>query len=134
MTINRGFSLLEVVIASTLFMVAFTGLVKVQVTMEREAENALRSIDALYAANAQMERFRAHSALGSPQTFEQIVTQSSAVMVNGIALTWRVDNLQTVEDIVRLKSVTIIASWDNRWQQSESVRLTSSLSRYSGDY
>ncbi len=131
---NRGFSLIEVLVATTLFMVAFTGLVKLQIMMERNAEFALKSIDALYAAKSQMEKFRAHSEHGSPTTFEQITSQSSPIMLNGMKLTWSVENHLAVDGITRLKSVTIIAAWDNRWQQSESVSLTGSLSRYSGDY
>ncbi|WIH22852.1 type IV pilus modification PilV family protein [Photobacterium damselae] len=53
-----GFSLLEVVITLAVLSVGVLGLVKMQAYMEVKAENALKTLDALHIAEAQMEYYQ----------------------------------------------------------------------------
>ncbi|BAX52063.1 hypothetical protein PDPE_1-01966 [Photobacterium damselae subsp. piscicida] len=48
----QGFSLLEVVITLAVLSVGVLGLVKMQAYMEVKAENALKTLDALYSGSA----------------------------------------------------------------------------------
>ncbi len=74
----KGFSLLEVVISIAVLSVGIIGLVKMQTYMEVKAENALKSIDALYYAEAQMEHiFRRQDDQGD-------VSKAASIRNNGL--------------------------------------------------
>ena len=53
----KGFSLLEVLISIAVLSIGILGLVKMQTFMEVKAENALKSIDALYLTETKIENY-----------------------------------------------------------------------------
>ncbi|MGP8306432.1 type IV pilus modification PilV family protein [Vibrio sp. YIC-376] len=128
---QKGFSLLEVLIAFLLLGVGALGLTKLNVYLERESEYAIKSIEALRLAENKLEWFRTRGASAAVSAmpvadFDSIATGSSTA--GAYTLQWQVPPA-TVSG--SLKTIVITSSWEDRMGQTQSVQLKTMLSRYS---
>lgn len=134
---QKGFSLLEVLISFILLITGVIGLIKLQVFMDKKAEYAASSIQALYAAESKLEYFRTRSIDGGNGTikFDTIQTQTAPELVNSYKVTWIViDSLPAVisgASTNTLKEVKVKAEWSDRWGETQAVTLQTMISRYS---
>ncbi|WP_058120022.1 hypothetical protein [Photobacterium kishitanii] len=134
--IAKGFSLLEVVIALGVLVVGVLGLVKIQAYMEIKAQNALKTLDALHIAEAQMEFYQTRTSNISGATgliaFENMTApincQQSMVSGTNYTLTCDADTL-SLSDALRIINVTV--SWSDRRGVSQAVSLKTAISKYS---
>ncbi len=128
---QKGFSLLEILIAFLLLGVGALGLTKLNVYLERESEYAIKSIEALRLADNKLEWFRTRGASAASSAipvadFDSIATGTST---DGIyTLNWQVP-AATVSG--SLKTITVTTSWQDRLGETQSVQLKTMLSRYS---
>ncbi|HIF9317576.1 TPA: type IV pilus modification PilV family protein [Photobacterium damselae] len=145
----QGFSLLEVVITLAVLSVGVLGLVKMQAYMEVKAENALKTLDALHIAEAQMEYYQTRvsnisGATGlisfselaeddpvtsklkhclSPELTVGTVFELDCEVVNASG---GVSALSSA-----LKTIEVKVSWSDRHGVSQAVSLKTVLSKYS---
>ncbi|WP_340642077.1 type IV pilus modification PilV family protein [Photobacterium damselae] len=146
---HRGFSLLEVLIAMIVLAIGLVGLMKLQIHMEVKAENALKTLDALHIAEAQMEYYqtRVSNVSGatslisfselaeddpvtsklkhclSPELTVGTVFELDCEVVNA---SWRLSALSSA-----LKTIEVKVSWSDRHGVSQAVSLKTALSKYS---
>lgn len=132
----KGFSLLEVVIALGVLSVGVLGLVKMQAYMEVKAENALKTLDALHIAEAQMEYYQTRASNISGATglisFVSMAESTNCLqsMVSGTDYTLTCDaNTLSLSDALRTINVSV--SWDDRRGISQAVSLKTAISKYS---
>lgn len=128
---QKGFSLLEVLVAFLLLGVGALGLTKLNVYLERESEYAIKSIEALRLAENKLEWFRTRGASAAVSAmpvadFDSIATGSS--ISGAYRLQWQVPP-STVSG--SLKTIIITSSWEDRMGQPQSVQLKTMISRYS---
>lgn len=133
MTSNqRGFSLIEVMIAMCLVGVGALGLVKMQTFIEQRSDYAYSSIQALGLAEAKLEWFRTRGANSADSSMD--VADFDADIIDGselrapYLLTWTVPNI-TMDGNV--KTVVVNVSWNDRLGQSQNLSLTTQISRFS---
>ncbi|OLQ92674.1 hypothetical protein BIY22_15235 [Vibrio panuliri] len=121
-TKQKGFSLLEVLLAFTLISIATLGLLKLQITLQQKADFILQQTQALHFAEQQMERFisRANSvsAASGVIAFSELGeavncgTHLSALSGSIYTLECQVSTVSGVlEDVMR--KVTVKVSWVN---------------------
>ncbi|HIF9202210.1 type IV pilus modification PilV family protein [Photobacterium damselae] len=146
---HRGFSLLEVLIAMIVLAIGLVGLMKLQIHMEVKAENALKTLDALHIAEAQMEYYQTRvsnvsGATGlisfselaeddpvtsklkhclSPELTVGTVFELDCEVVNA---SWGLSALSSA-----LKTIEVKVSWSDRHGVSQAVSLKTALSKYS---
>lgn len=133
MTCNqKGFSLIEVLIAFTLLTVGVLGLVKLQVTMDSKSESARLSIDALYLAEEKLEEFRSRAPSGAVGTirYESIIDAHEFISMANMTVSRSITVLED-QPVSGAKKVQVEVSWNNRWGESQTVALTTVISRYS---
>ncbi|WP_063652294.1 prepilin-type N-terminal cleavage/methylation domain-containing protein [Aliivibrio fischeri] len=127
---QKGFNLLEIMISFTIIGIGALGLLKLQTFIELKSEYAIRSIEALYNAEAQLEKFRSRSTSGAGGTitYDSITTSSDDVTINGITytLTWDVDSIISAS----AKHITISSAWDTRHGNQEFITLETIISKY----
>ncbi|AAW85063.1 hypothetical protein VF_0568 [Aliivibrio fischeri ES114] len=127
---QKGFNLLEIMISFTIIGIGALGLLKLQTFIELKSEYATRSIEALYNAEAQLEKFRSRSTSGAGGTitYDSITTSSDEVTINGITytLTWNVDSIISAS----AKHITISSAWDTRYGNQEFITLETIISKY----
>ncbi|USD61051.1 prepilin-type N-terminal cleavage/methylation domain-containing protein [Vibrio sp. SCSIO 43140] len=133
MTSNqRGFSLIEVMIAMCLVGVGALGLVKMQTFIEQRSDYAYSSIQALGLAEARLEWFRTRGANSADSSM--VVADFDADIIDGSELrapyflTWTVPAV-TMDGNV--KTVVVNVSWSDRLGQSQNLSLTTQISRFS---
>ncbi|WP_234494408.1 type IV pilus modification PilV family protein [Vibrio maritimus] len=133
MTSNqRGFSLIEVMIAMCLVGVGALGLVKMQTFIEQRSDYAYSSIQALGLAEAKLEWFRTRGANSVDSSMD--VADFDADIIDGSELrdpyflTWTVP---TVTMDGNVKTVVVNVSWSDRLGQSQNLSLTTQISRFS---
>ena len=131
-----GFGLLEVVIALGVLSFGVLGLVKMQAYMEVKAENALKTLDALHIAEAQMEYYQTRASTISGATglisFVSMAESTNCLqsMVSGTDYTLTCDaNTLSLSDALRTINVSV--SWDDRRGVSQAVSLKTAISKYS---
>ncbi|MDD9176883.1 prepilin-type N-terminal cleavage/methylation domain-containing protein [Aliivibrio finisterrensis] len=127
---QKGFSLLEIMISFTIIGIGALGLLKLQTFIELKSEYATRSIEALYNAETQLEKFRSRSTSGAGGTitYNSINTSSDEITTNGVTYTlaWNVDNIISAS----AKHITISSAWDTRHGNKEFVTLETIISKY----
>jgi type IV pilus assembly protein PilV len=148
---KKGFSLLEVVISIGVLSVGILGLVKMQTYMEVKAENALKTIDALYYAEAQMEHiFRRQDDQGDVSKAEDIrnnnlipwgdiLTDKNKCWGDpvsndlGIKLTCQFTLFNGTLDAISNSGGTyrVTSQWFDRHGNAQSIELKTAVSRYS---
>lgn len=150
---TTGFSLLEVVISMAVLSVGIIGLVKMQTYMEVKAENALKSIDALYYAEAQMEHiFRRQDDQGDVSKAADIRSDGLIPWTDIVTtpnICWGVDDLPTSASGVTVScafqkfdgslsaisnsggTYVVTSQWLDRHGNLQSVELKTAVSRYS---
>ncbi|HIF9375330.1 TPA: type IV pilus modification PilV family protein [Photobacterium damselae] len=132
----QGFSLLEVVITLAVLSVGVLGLVKMQAYMEVKAENALKTLDALHIAEAQMEYYQTRVSNVSGATglipFASMAdsTYCRQSMVSGSIYTLTCD-ASTLSLSDALRTIEVKVSWSDRHGVSQAVSLKTALSKYS---
>ena len=132
----KGFSLLEVVIALGVLSVGVLGLVKMQAYMEVKAENALKTLDALHIAEAQMEFYqtRASNISGAIGliSFVSMAESTNCLqsMVRGTDYTLTCD-ADTLSLSDALRTIDVSVSWADRRGVSQAVSLKTAISKYS---
>lgn len=144
-----GFGLLEVVIALGVLSVGVLGLVKMQAYMEVKAENALKTLDALHIAEAQMEFYqtRTNNVSGAVSTASNLIPFSDLdnddycltanAIDRGFVLYCDVSpvsgggsgGLSTLSKA--LNTIDIKVSWDDRRGVPQGVSLKTAISKYS---
>lgn len=133
---TKGLSLLEVVITLAVLSVGVLGLVKMQAYMEVKAENALKTLDALYIAEAQMEYYQTRASNVSGATglipFASMAdsTYCRQSMVSGSIYTLTCD-ASTLSLSDALRTIEVKVSWSDRHGVSQAVSLKTALSKYS---
>ncbi|MBC7003539.1 prepilin-type N-terminal cleavage/methylation domain-containing protein [Photobacterium sp. BZF1] len=129
---QSGFSLIEVLIALTIMTVGVMGLIKMQSFMEVKAENALKTLDALYLAEEKLEQFRtrAQSAAGGTIAYSSIVSQTESVSMATFTATREVTVIDN-SPVPDTKKITVWVSWKDRLEQSQAVSLETVISKYS---
>ncbi|HIF9244391.1 TPA: type IV pilus modification PilV family protein [Photobacterium damselae] len=136
----QGFSLLEVVITLAVLSVGVLGLVKMQAYMEVKSENALKTLDALYIAETQMENYQrranissASASLGNLIPFSDM-DDDSKYCLKTEALS-KGFNLDCDADLLSLsgalRTIKVTVSWSDRHGVSQAVSLKTALSKYS---
>ncbi|MEC6832315.1 prepilin-type N-terminal cleavage/methylation domain-containing protein [Photobacterium toruni] len=146
-----GFSLLEVVIALGILSVGVLGLVKMQAYMELKAENALKTLDALHIAEAQMEYYQTRvsnvsgaTGLISFDELDELEPSSASGTVRKLkhcmdpeftdGTIFELDctvskGVDTLSDALRTINVSV--SWADRRGVSQAVSLKTAISKYS---
>ncbi|MEH0687714.1 prepilin-type N-terminal cleavage/methylation domain-containing protein [Vibrio cholerae] len=132
---QRGFSLVEVMIAFILIGVASLSLIKLQAYVEQRSDFAVKSIQALNIAESQLEWFRsrgASAALSSipPADFPSITSGSDATTYAPFTVRW-----QTSEPAATLsnalKTITVTTEWRDRLDTAQTLSVTTMMSSYS---
>lgn len=127
---QQGFSLLEIMISFIIIGIGALGLLKLQTFIELKSEYATRSIEALYNAEAQLEKFRSRSisGAGGTITYDSINSSSEDVITNGITyrLSWHVDTIISSS----AKTITISSAWDTRHGGESFITLETIISKY----
>lgn len=122
---QRGLHLIEVLLALLLMSIATTGLLRLQVYIERQSDFAARSRTAMLLAENKLQHWRL-SHFSEP---EQCALMRSAEEYSaaGVHLKWQVVN--ELNDT--LKRIQLVASWVDHSGETHSVMLTTMLSCYS---
>lgn len=147
-----GFSLLEVVIALGVLSVGVLGLVKMQAYMEVKAENALKTLDALHIAEAQMEYYQTRvsnvsgaTGLISFDELDELEPSSASGTVRKLKhcmdpeftdgtvfeLDCEVSEASSTILSAALKTINVSVSWADRRGVSQAVSLKTAISKYS---
>ncbi|KJF95032.1 type IV pilin [Photobacterium angustum] len=138
----KGFSLLEVVISLAVLSVGVLGLVKMQAYMEVKSENALKTLDALYIAESQMERYYSrHSEVIvsgdiQMQKVNFLSMADSTYCIDSVAISKGYSLTCNVSDPITalsgaLRTIDVTVSWADRRGISQAVSLKTALSKYS---
>ncbi|WP_318434029.1 type IV pilus modification PilV family protein [Photobacterium leiognathi] len=147
--LDRGFSLLEVVISLAVLSVGVLGLVKMQAYMEVKSENALKTLDALYIAEAQMEHYqkRVNNVSGATGliSFSELEEDDpvTSKLKHCLSQELTVGTVFELDcDVVKvsgglstlssaLKTIKVTVSWADRRGISQAVSLKTAVSKYS---
>ncbi|NVO73611.1 type IV pilus modification PilV family protein [Photobacterium damselae] len=145
----QGFSLLEVVITLAVLSVGVLGLVKMQAYMEVKAENALKTLDALHIAEAQMEYYQTRVSNVSGATglisFSELAEDDpvTSKLKHCLSPELTVGTVFELDcEVVNasggvsalssaLKTIEVKVSWSDRHGVSQAVSLKTVLSKYS---
>lgn len=130
---QQGFSLIEVLISFSLIGIGALGLVKLQAYVEQKADFATHSVEALYLAEEKLEWFRTRGASDAlstitPANFDSDLVTGMDASHPFYTLSWSVPEISLSG---ALKTIEIEAQWQNRFGDSESVKLTTMISKYS---
>lgn len=137
---NQGFGLIEVLVAFALVMVGVVGLIKVQAYLDRKNDFAYKSMIALRQAENKLEYFHQR---GGAISFESISSGTETVLADNVeyTLTYVVTPaLEKPEPVPKpplyvpvftVKNIEIESSWIDRFNQKQSVKLETAISRYS---
>lgn len=130
---QQGFSLIEVLTAFVLIGIGALGLIKLQTYVEQRADYAAHSIQALHLAEKKLEWFRTRGASAAASSIAVADFNTSIVDGNDTthplySLSWSVPSI-TLSGAV--KTVVIDAYWQDRFGQTQKVRLQTMLSKYS---
>jgi prepilin-type N-terminal cleavage/methylation domain-containing protein len=134
---QQGFSLLEVVISLAVLSVGVLGLVKMQAYMEIKSENALKTLDALYIAETQMEYYqtRANNISGAtgliPFVSMADATYCLASELTSGSIYTLTCNANTLSLSDALRTIEVTVSWADRRGVSQAISLKTALSKYS---
>ncbi|WP_318483883.1 type IV pilus modification PilV family protein [Photobacterium leiognathi] len=135
---QKGFSLLEVVISLAVLSVGVLGLVKMQAYMEVKSENALKTLDALYIAEAQMESYqrRANNVSGAIGLIPFASMADSTYCIDSVAISKGYSLTCNVSDPITalsgaLRTIDVKVSWADRRGVSQAVSLKTAVSKYS---
>ncbi|GMQ45659.1 type IV pilus modification PilV family protein [Vibrio sp. 10N] len=129
---QRGFSLVEVMIAICLVGVGALGLVKMQAYIEQRSNYAYNSIQALGLAEAKLEWFRTRGADSAHS--DMVVADFDTDIVTGsenhppYVLSWRVPSTSMEGNV---KTVEVDVDWTDRLGESRRLSLKTQISRYS---
>ncbi|MBC3617470.1 type IV pilus modification PilV family protein [Vibrio metschnikovii] len=129
---QRGFSLIEVMIAFVLIGVGALSLVKLQTFVEQRADFAQHSITALNLAEQKLEWFRTRGASAAtaslvasyPHDFVAGEDSSHPLYL----LQWSVPSTQLSG---ALKTIVVQATWKDRYGKDQSVQLKTMISQHS---
>jgi len=129
---DQGFSLIEVLITFVLIGIGTLGLIKLQAYIEKQADYAISSVEALNLAEQKLEWFRTRGATVNRSGFQ--VASYSGDIVSGseihgqYTLTWKVSELSGTGPI---KAIDIETSWLDRQASKQAVSLQTMISQYS---
>jgi type IV pilus assembly protein PilV len=129
---QRGFSLVEVMIAICLVGIGALGLVKMQAYIEQRSDFAYHSIQALGLAEAKFEWFRTRGA-DSAQSDMQVADFDTDIIAGSenhppYIVTWKVPNVSMDGNV---KTVQVDVDWIDRLGESRRLSLNTQISRYS---
>ncbi|WP_318407749.1 type IV pilus modification PilV family protein [Photobacterium leiognathi] len=142
---QKGFSLLESLIALAVLSVGVLGLVKLQIYIDRKADYALNSLEALQLAENKLEFFRTRANVsGGTNTlyFDDPILAEGSYSVEDIAVSgssYTFKRSWIIEDKMKLsgassadaKMITVDVQWNDHWGNSSNVALKTLFSRYS---
>ncbi|PWI34695.1 pilus assembly protein PilV [Vibrio albus] len=129
---QRGVGLIEVLLSVVLISVGVVGLIKLQAYMDKKAEFAIKSTEALYLAEAKLEYFLSRSQDGADGTIQFDTIGSGSETTGVYTLNWTVSEPGLTPELnSALKVIEISASWKNREAETESVQLKTMLSKFS---
>lgn len=137
---HNGFSLLDSLIALVVLSVGVIGLVKLQVYIDRRADFALNSIEALRLAEDKLEFFRASSAnsAGTGTIWfdgPQFNSDDDTASVSGSSYTfnrkWVIEDKLSLSGVAGAKLMHVTVDWVDRWNNTSKVELETMVSRYS---
>lgn len=122
----QGFSLIEVLVSLAIVAVGVLAMLKMQSYYEREGETAAKGLMAIQIAENQLE-------LMKPLSYADISLDviSGTVSRAGTAFDWqqavRSKTLATAGDV---KQIEVTVTWEDRWQQPQSVSLATIRTQY----
>ncbi|EAR57183.1 Putative typIV pilin [Photobacterium sp. SKA34] len=135
---QKGFSLLEVIISLAVLSVGVLGLVKMQAYMEVKSENALKTLDALYIAESQMEYYqrRVNNVSGATGLIPFSSMANSTYCIDSVAISKGYSLTCNVSEPITalsgaLRTIDVKVSWADRRGISQAVSLKSAISKYS---
>ncbi|MGF1828938.1 prepilin-type N-terminal cleavage/methylation domain-containing protein [Photobacterium angustum] len=142
---QKGFSLLESLIALVVLSVGVLGLVKLQIYIDRKADFALNSLEALQLAEDKLEFFRARANIsGGTNTLyfdDPILADGSYpienIVVSGSSYTfkrsWEIEDKMKPSGATNAdaKVIAVDVQWVDRWGNTSNVALKTLFSRYS---
>jgi len=129
---QRGFSLLEVLIALLLIGIASLALIKMQVYTEQRADFAVKSIESLNLMEQKLEWFRTREA---EPTLSAISVADFELITSGLEshppyqLIWEVTT-PSASVSAALKHITITAQWQDRLGNSQQITLSTMIAKY----
>ena len=132
-TKQKGFNLVEVMIAFLLIGVASLGLVKLQTYVEIAAGKAKTSLHALHLMESQLEYFRQRGTSSATASYSLDDVHSECNAMIEVISTQDVQLACQSELVLSasLSSMEIKAYWHDRYQQDQDVKIVTMLSRYS---
>lgn len=130
---QSGFSLIEVLLSFLLIGIGSLGLIKLQVYMERKADFAERSIEALNLAEQKLEWFRTRGISNAMSSisgadFSTDFSAGSSAVASGYTVYWNVPSSSVSG---ALKTIEIKTTWTDRLGDSHSIELKTMISKYS---
>lgn len=142
---QKGFSLLESLIALVVLSVGVLGLVKLQIYIDRKADFALNSLEALQLAEDMLEFFRARANVSGGTNTLYFVPPILAdgnypienIVVSGSSYTfkrsWEIEDKMKPSGSTNAdaKVIAVEVQWVDRWGNTSNVALKTLFSRHS---
>nr|WP_086940859.1 prepilin-type N-terminal cleavage/methylation domain-containing protein [Thaumasiovibrio occultus] len=146
---HRGFGLLEALIALIVLSVGVVGLIRLQVYIDRKADYAIASIDALAIAEEKLEYFRTRSTRDGVSEASGTIYFDGPILepntynqtVSGAGLTYNYSLETKIRDTLMLpgpgttsaaaKTIDVTVQWTDNWNETHEVALKTMVSRYS---
>ncbi|WP_414932001.1 prepilin-type N-terminal cleavage/methylation domain-containing protein [Vibrio europaeus] len=128
---QRGFTLLEVLIALLLIGIASLALIKLQVYTEQRSDFAVRSIEGLNLIENKLEWFRtrgADSNQSSVAVADFDLISSGSDSLHSYQLVWQIST-PSAELSSSLKQITITARWQDRLGEPHQLTLNTMIAR-----
>ncbi len=148
MTFNKqkGFSLLESLIALIVLSVGVLGLVRLQTFVDQKADYALNSLEALSLIESKLELYRtrsSNSAATNTIFFDGVSMAAGTYTEPSLSLSgsnYTFERKTTIADSLLIppddvsaaaKTITVNVTWDDLWGQNNTISMATMVSRYS---
>ncbi|WEM41801.1 prepilin-type N-terminal cleavage/methylation domain-containing protein [Photobacterium sp. DA100] len=142
---QKGFSLLEAVISLAVLSVGGLGLVRMQSYLERKADYALNSLEAIALAESKLDHYRTRSTIsGAIGTvlFDGASMAAGMYPENGLSVSgsaYSFNRKVFITDAILLpgatsaaaKTIKVKIDWTDRWGTPHAIEFKTMVSRFS---